>query len=134
MFKKLLLVVAMLVGMMGAAFAQVDVNKADQAALDGVKGIGPKTSKAILDERKKGGDFKDWADLEKRVKGIGGKSADKLSASGLTVNGQARPKSSGAMKDDKKDKAKADAGKDTKAADVKKEDVKKDMKKEEPKK
>jgi competence protein ComEA len=99
---------------MGFAFAQVDVNKADQAALDGVKGIGPKTSKAILDERKKGGEFKDWADFEKRVKGVGGKSADKLSESGLTVNGQPRVKTTAAAKEDKK--AKADAGKDTKTS------------------
>ena len=76
---------------MGFAFAQVDVNKADQAALDGVKGIGPKTSKVIIDERTKGGAFKDWADFEKRVKGIGKKNAVKLSQAGLTVNGQALP-------------------------------------------
>ncbi len=69
------------------AWAQVDVNKADQAALDGIKGIGPSTSKAILEERKKGGDFKDWDDLQKRVKGVGEKSSEKLSQAGLTVNG-----------------------------------------------
>ena len=46
-------------------------------------------SKRILDERTKGGDFKDWADLDTRVKGIGSKSAAKLSAAGLLVNGQA---------------------------------------------
>ncbi|WP_394779029.1 ComEA family DNA-binding protein [Undibacterium sp.] len=90
MFKKLLLVVATLIATMGFAFAQVDVNKADQAALDAVKGIGPAKSKAIVDERTKGGDFKDWADFEKRVKGIGDKSGTKLSAAGLTVNGQAK--------------------------------------------
>ncbi|WMW79380.1 helix-hairpin-helix domain-containing protein [Undibacterium cyanobacteriorum] len=73
------------------AFADVDVNKADQAALDGVKGLGPVKSKAILSERKKHGEFKDWADFESRVKGIGDKSAAKLSEAGLTVNGKARP-------------------------------------------
>ena len=57
MFKKLLLALATLIATMGFAFAQVDVNKADQAALDGIKGIGPKMSKTIIDERKKGGDF-----------------------------------------------------------------------------
>ena len=66
MFKKLLLAVATLIATMSFAFAQVDVNKADAAALDAVKGIGPVKSKAILEERKKG-DFKDWPDLEKRV-------------------------------------------------------------------
>src|SRR6202008_2219500 len=65
MLKKLLLAVATLIATMSFAFAQVDVNKADAAALDGIKGIGPAKSKAIIDERPKGGDFKDWADLEK---------------------------------------------------------------------
>jgi competence protein ComEA len=113
MLKKLLLALAVLIATMGFAFAQVDVNKADQAALDSVKGIGPKTSKAILDERKKGGDFKDWADFEKRVKGIGEKSAVKLSKAGLTVNGQPLEKSAST--------AKSDSGKSMKANDKKKE-------------
>ncbi|HTD04260.1 ComEA family DNA-binding protein [Undibacterium sp.] len=90
MFKKLLLVIATLIATMGFAFAQVDVNKADQAALDGVKGIGPVKSKAIIEERTKGGNFKDWSDFETRVKGIGDKNSTKLSAAGLTVNGQAK--------------------------------------------
>ncbi|NGZ87768.1 ComEA family DNA-binding protein [Duganella aceris] len=88
MIRKLLLAVAM-VATMGLAFAQVDVNKADQAALDSVKGIGPAKSKAILEERKKG-EFKDWADFESRVKGIGGKNAIKLSEAGLQVNGKSK--------------------------------------------
>jgi competence protein ComEA len=106
MLKKLLLAVAMLIATMGFAFAQVDVNKADQAALDGVKGIGPALSKTILDERKKGGEFKDWADFEKRVKGVRERKAQNLSDAGLTVNGQAKEKA-------------AAAGKDVKAADAK---------------
>jgi competence protein ComEA len=88
MIKKLMLAVAAMIVTMGFAFAQVDVNKADAAALDSVKGIGPKTSKLIIDERTKGGDFKDWADLEKRVKGIGAKNAKKLSMAGLQVGGK----------------------------------------------
>lgn len=90
MFKKLLLAVATLIATMGFAFAQVDVNKADQAALDGIKGIGPVKSKQIIDERTKGGNFKDWADFETRIKGVGAKSAAKLSDAGLVVNGQAK--------------------------------------------
>lgn len=111
MFKKLLLGVVSLIATMGFAFAQVDVNKADQAALDGIKGIGPATSKTILDERKKGGDFKDWPDFEKRVKGIGDKNSAKLSAAGLTINGQNKPnapaKAAAAAKSDNKMKAAA---------------------------
>ena len=89
MFKKILLAIATLVATMGFAFAQVDVNKADQAALDSIKGIGPAKSKAILEERKKG-EFKDWADFEQRVKGIGDKNAAKLSEAGLQVNGKSK--------------------------------------------
>lgn len=90
MLKTILFAVATLVTSISFAFADVDVNKADQAALDGVKGIGPAKSKAILAERSKGGNFKDWADFETRVKGIGEKNAIKLSDAGLTVNGQAK--------------------------------------------
>jgi competence protein ComEA len=89
MIKKLMLAVAALVATMSMAFAQVDVNKADAAALDSVKGVGPSMSKTILAERAKG-EFKDWADFEKRVKGVGAKSATKLSTAGLQVNGKSR--------------------------------------------
>jgi competence protein ComEA len=126
MLKKLLLAVVTLVASMGFAFAQVDVNKADQAALDGVKGIGPTMSKTILDERKKGGDFKDWSDFGKRVKGIGEKNSTKLSQAGLTVNGQAKPDAPAtAAKDEKKEKAasaSASAKLEPKKADAKKTD------------
>lgn len=90
MIKKLMLAVATLVASMSFAFAQVDVNKADAAALDAVKGVGPAMSKKIIDERTKNGDFKDWADFQKRVKGVGDKSATKLSAAGLQVNGKSK--------------------------------------------
>lgn len=91
MLKKWMAAAATLVATMGFAFAQVDVNKADQPALNGVKGIGPAMSKRILDERKKGGEFKDWNDLENRVKGMKDKKAAKLSAAGLQVNGKSLP-------------------------------------------
>ena len=71
-----------------AAFAATDVNKADQAELEAVKGIGPALSQRLLDERKKGA-FKDWPDLVERVKGIGRGNAARFSAGGLTVNGSA---------------------------------------------
>ena len=59
MLKRLLLSVLFCITTIGAAFAaDVEINKADLAALDGVKGIGPSLSKSIVDERKKG-DFKD---------------------------------------------------------------------------
>lgn len=89
MIKKLMLALATLVASTGFAFAQVDINKADAAALDSVKGVGPSMSKAILDERSKG-EFKDWADFQQRVKGVGDKKAAKLSEAGLLVNGKAK--------------------------------------------
>ena len=69
-----------------AAFAAVDVNKANQAQLEAVKGIGPSMSGRILEARKSGS-FKDWSDLQTRVKGVGAAKSSKLSAEGLTVNG-----------------------------------------------
>lgn len=122
MFKKLLLAVSLFVATMGFAFAQVDVNKADQAALDSVKGIGPKMSQIIIDERKKGGEFKDWADFEKRVKGIGDKNSSKLSQAGLTIGGQAKPNAPAV-------KMEAEKGKMGSAAVPKTEMKKEEMKK-----
>jgi competence protein ComEA len=90
MLKKILAVLLLLVASMGLAMADVDVNLADQAGLDGVTGIGAVMSKKILDERKAHGPFADWADFQKRVKGIGDKNSVKLSQAGLRVNGQAK--------------------------------------------
>jgi competence protein ComEA len=90
MFKKSWLLIAGLLFFTASAWAAVEINTADQAALDGIAGIGPATSKAILEERTKNGNFKDWSDLEQRVRGIGEKNSVKLSAAGLVVNGQPR--------------------------------------------
>lgn len=90
MFNKILSAIAALFFVATSAWAAVEINTADQAALDGIAGIGPATSKAILEERKKNGNFRDWADLEQRVRGIGEKNSVKLSAAGLIVNGQPR--------------------------------------------
>lgn len=69
-----------------AALAAVDINKADQAALESIKGIGPALSGKLLDERKKG-PYKDWGDLIDRVPGVGPGNALRLSDAGLTVGG-----------------------------------------------
>ena len=69
------------------AFAAVDINKGDQAALESIKGIGPAMSGRLLEERKKSA-FKDWPDLITRVKGIGAGNAAKFSEGGMTVNGE----------------------------------------------
>lgn len=70
----------------GAAWA-LDINEANQAQLESLKGIGPAMSTRILAQRDQG-PFKDWADLLARVGGIGPAVAKRLSAAGLTVNGQ----------------------------------------------
>lgn len=84
MLKKVIASTALFLAM--TAMAAVDINKATEAELDSIKGIGPATSQVIVSERKKG-DFKDWSDLLLRVKGIGEARATKLSAEGLTVGG-----------------------------------------------
>lgn len=99
MFKKVLAFFAAM--SIVAAFAAVDVNKATEAELDGIKGIGPVTTRLIVSERKKG-EFKNWDDFITRVKGVGDKSAAKFSAEGLTVGGESYKGASAAQ-------AKADA-------------------------
>ena len=109
MMKKMLFIFSSLCFAAGAAMAAVDVNTADQAALDSIAGVGPTTSKAIIEERDKHGNYKDWSDLEHRVKGIGERNAVKLSAAGLLVNGQSRSSSAttamGKSRHDKAEKA-----------------------------
>ena len=108
MIKRLLAALFALIA--ATAFAAVDVNKATQAELDSIKGIGPAIATKILDERKKG-NFKDWPDLVGRVSGVGDGNAAKFSAEGLTVNGQGfKGAAAPAAKPAKADKAaKADA-------------------------
>ena len=109
-----------------AAFAAVEVNKATEAELDGLKGIGPVTTRLIVSERKKA-DFKSWDDFITRVKGVGEKSAAKFSAEGLTVNGASYQ---GAAGTPAKGNAKADAGKTAKSIPEKTKDAVKETAKE----
>lgn len=108
MFKKILAAAALC--FVTSSWAAVDVNKASEAELDGIKGLGPATSTRILDARKKG-EFKDWNDLIERVKGVNTRKATQLSEAGLTVNGAAFAVKdvSAAPKDPKKPAAPKDA-------------------------
>jgi competence protein ComEA len=63
----------------------LEVNTANEAELDSVRGLGPSSTARVLKAREQG-PFKDWADLMQRVKGIKPATASKLSANGLTVN------------------------------------------------
>jgi len=87
MFKRALstIVALALTLSIGSALAAIDVNTANTDALRGIKGIGPAKAKAILDERQAHGAFKDAADLSSRVKGMGGKTVQRMEAEGLTI-------------------------------------------------
>ncbi|XJC76703.1 ComEA family DNA-binding protein [Delftia tsuruhatensis] len=85
MFRKLMAgFIALLWSVM--ALAAVEANKANEAELTSIKGIGPAMSARILEERKSA-PFKDWPDFIARVKGVAEPTATKFSGEGLTVNG-----------------------------------------------
>lgn len=71
-----------------AAQAGVEINRASQAELEMVKGIGPALSARILQAREASA-FASWDDLRQRVRGIGAVKAARLSGDGLTVSGAA---------------------------------------------
>ncbi|MBY4945777.1 helix-hairpin-helix domain-containing protein [Cupriavidus respiraculi] len=85
MIKHILLAAACCLPLAGTAFASVDVNSADEAALNDVKGIGPAMARRIVEERGKQGAFKDAEDLAHRVKGLGPKSIAHLQEEGLVI-------------------------------------------------
>ncbi len=84
----LLAVVALALCSAGRVSAQLsaDVNRANRAQLEQLRGIGPPLAERILAEREKG-PFRDWADLIARVAGIRDATARRLSQAGLTVDG-----------------------------------------------
>ena len=69
-----------------AAFA-LEINQANPAELDSLKGMGPSLSAKVLKARAEA-PFKSWADLMQRVSGVGRAKAKEFSDQGLTVNGQ----------------------------------------------
>ena len=66
----------------------LDINQANEAELDSVKGMGPALSAKVLNARSQR-PFKDWQDLMQRVSGIRQNKAQQFSEQGLTVDGQA---------------------------------------------
>jgi competence protein ComEA len=135
--KKLLLVLAMWLAMVGAALAQININTATKEQLDGLKGIGPTKAQAIIDYRTKNGPFKTVDDLEK-VNGIGPATMKDI-RNDIAVTGGAAPAKAAkgekaadkaAKKNEAKEPAKVDAKKTDKAADKadKKAEAKKDDK------
>lgn len=88
--------------LVAAAFAAVDVNTADVAALETVKGLGPAIAKRIVEERAANGAFKSFADLSARVKGLGEKKIEQLKKEGLVVGEEAGAAKTSAGSDAKK--------------------------------
>ncbi len=76
-----------------AALAQgrtIDLENARELDLDGLRWLGPASTRQILEERERR-PFKDWQDLMQRSSGIGPRKAAQLSAQGLRVQGQPYP-------------------------------------------
>lgn len=68
----------------------LELNQATQAQLESLSGVGPELAERLLKVRSVKA-FESWADLRRRVSGIGAKQAKKLSDQGLRVQGQALP-------------------------------------------
>lgn len=78
MFKSLrCLVFACLLAPLVVFAAGVDINTADAAALEQIKGVGPAKAAAIVEYRDRNGPFKSVEDLTK-VPGIGDKSLQSM--------------------------------------------------------
>jgi competence ComEA-like helix-hairpin-helix protein len=84
--KALVFSTTLFLGALGMAGAEpINVNTATQTELESIKGIGPSKAKTIIAERTDGGHFQDANDLQKRVRGIGMKSVEKMVDNGLTI-------------------------------------------------
>jgi competence ComEA-like helix-hairpin-helix protein len=70
---------------LGTSASPINVNTATQSELESIKGIGPSKAKTIIAERLDGGHFQDANDLQKRVRGIGMKSVEKMVDNGLSI-------------------------------------------------
>ena len=65
----------------------LDLNQANEAELDGLKGMGPSLSRKVLVARQHQ-PFASWADFLRRVSGVGTAKAKLFSEQGLTIDGQ----------------------------------------------
>ena len=70
------------------AHAELDLNRAREMDLDGLKGVGPSLSARILKARE-ARPFSNWQDLQQRVKCIGPVLSQSLSDQGARIEGKA---------------------------------------------
>jgi competence protein ComEA len=71
------------------AAAGLELNDASRAELERLDGVGVATATRILEERERGGAFRDWADLAARVPALRGRNLERLKREPrLTVGGQ----------------------------------------------
>lgn len=86
--RHLLLLLCALPALASAQALPLELNSASRAELESLAGVGPALAERLLAARAQA-PFKDWADLKRRVRGIGTALARKLSAQGLRVQGLA---------------------------------------------
>ena len=68
----------------------LEINQANEAELDSIKGMGPAMTRKVLIARVEK-PFANWKDLMFRVSGIGKAKAQQFSDQGVLVNGQSFP-------------------------------------------
>jgi competence protein ComEA len=73
-------------GLLPLAVAALEINTATRAELEQLNGVGVAMAERVLNERAKA-PFRDWDDLQRRVKGIAGARIERLQAQAVTVNG-----------------------------------------------
>lgn len=64
----------------------LEINTATRAELERLNGVGVALAERVLNERAKA-PFRDWDDLQRRVRGMRGARIERLQAQGVTVNG-----------------------------------------------
>lgn len=82
-----------IVGILACACLSVsalEINQANEAELDRIKGMGPAMTRKVLIARAEK-PFTNWKDLMLRVSGIGKAKAQQFSDQGVVLNGQRFP-------------------------------------------
>ncbi|GMV57103.1 MAG: hypothetical protein AMXMBFR72_02230 [Betaproteobacteria bacterium] len=77
---------AWLVCLLPLAAVPLEINTATRAELEQLNGVGVAMAERVLNERAKA-PFRDWDDLQRRVKGMRGARSERLQGQGVTVNG-----------------------------------------------